>query len=207
MTIHIDQENKKLGLNISEIESELYSILKIIPNLNDKYQEGSISEFFFQKSIKNAINVLLKIKILLKQEKIYFSDYIKEISLVEEYNNAISIINKLSSLDFSDDSSERIKSSILELPSITSEITSSFITLIDALKLEALQDNDIILKLFSELKDKLSKFPGLEDVKNKFNEISKATVNNVDNLVNNHKIQVIADELYSLFLIFQETIN
>ncbi len=205
--MHIDQENKKVGLNISEIESELYSILKIIPNLNDKYQEGSISESFFKKSIKNAINALLKIKILLKQEKIFFSDYIKEISLVEEYNNAINIINKLSSLDFSDDSSERIKSSILELPSITSEITSSFITLIDALKLEGLQDNDIIIKLFSELKNNLSKFPGLEDVKHKFNEISTATVSNVDNLVSNHKSKVIADELYSLFLVFQETIN
>ena len=68
--MHMDQENKKIDLNISEIESELFSILKTIPNLNDKYEEGSISEVFFKKSIKNAINSLLNIKILLTQDKV-----------------------------------------------------------------------------------------------------------------------------------------
>jgi len=203
----MDQENKKLDLNISEIESELYSILKTIPNLNDKYEEGSISEFFFQKSIKNAINSLLNIKILLTQDKIYFFDYIKEINLIEEYNHAINIINKLSSLDFSDDSSERIKSSILELPGITSEITSSFITLMDALKLDSLHDSNLITKLFTELIKNFRKFPGLEDIKHKINEISEVVLRDVDHLVNNNKLEVIAEELYSLFLVFQNSIR
>ena len=44
----MDQKNKKVGLNTSEIESELYSILITIPNLNDKYREGAINEVFFQ---------------------------------------------------------------------------------------------------------------------------------------------------------------
>ena len=63
----MDQKNKKVGLNTSEIESELYSILITIPNLNDKYREGAINEVFFQKSLKNAMNSLLSIKIFLKQ--------------------------------------------------------------------------------------------------------------------------------------------
>jgi hypothetical protein len=198
----MDQENKNI-----EIKANLYSILKTIPNLNDKYEEGSISEVFFQKSIKNAINSLVNIKILLTQDKIFFSDYIKEINLIEEYNSAISIINKLSSLDFSDDSSERIKSSILELPGITSEITSSFITLMDALKLDSLHDSDLISKLFTELINNIRKFPGLEDIKYKINEISEVALRDVDSLVNNNKLEVIGDELYSLFLVFQNSIR
>lgn len=203
----MDQENKKLDLNISEIEAELYSILKTIPNLNDKYEEGSISEVFFQKSIKNAINSLLNIKILLTQDKIYFSDYIKEINLTEEYNRAINIINNLSSLNFSDDSSERIKSSILELPGITSEITSSFITLMDALKLDSLHDSDLITKLFTELINNIRKFPGLEDIKYKINEISEVALRDVDHLVNNNKLEVIAEELYLIYQEFQNSIS
>ena len=203
----MDQENEKIGLKISEIESELYSILKTISNLNEKYREGSISEIFFQKSLKNAINNLSSIKIFLKQEKISFSDYIKQINLIEEYNDAISIINKLSSLDFSADPSERTKTSILELPGITSEITSSFITLMDALKLDVLRDIDLIIKLFNELKNNLRKFPGLEDIKHKINEISEVTLRDVDYLVKNHKLGDITDELYSVYQEFQNKIS
>ena len=203
----MDQENKKISLNISEIESELFSILKTISTLNEKYREGSVSEIFFQKSLKNAINNLLSIKIFLKQEKIFFSDYIKQINLVEEYNDAISIINKLSSLDFSVDPSERTKTLILELPGITSEITSSFITLMDALKLDGLRDNDLIIKLFTELKNNLRKFPGLEVIKHKINEISEVTLRDVDDLVKNYNLDDITDELYSVYQEFQNKIS
>lgn len=203
----MDQENKKLGLNKFEIESELFAIFQTIPNLYDKFQEGSISEIFFQKSIRNAINGLLNIKIVLKQEKIFFSDYIKEVNLIEEYNKAINIINKLSSLDLSEGSFESTKSTIFELPSITSEITSSFITLMDALKLDRLHDTYLITKLFTELKKNLKKFPGLEDIKYKVNEISTITLRDVDDLVKNNKLEIIADELYSIYQEFQNTIN
>ena len=203
----MDQEKKMFGLSKSEIESELFSILKTIPNLSEKYQEGSISELFFQKSIRNAINGLLKIKIVLKQEKIFFSDYIKEVNLVEEYNKAINVINKLSSLDLSEGTSERTKSSILELPSITSEITSSFITLMDALKLDSLHDNYLITKLFNELKKNLKKFPGLEEIKYKVDEIGLETLRDIDELVRNNKLELIADELYSVYQEFQNAIN
>ena len=203
----MDQENEKIGLKISEIESELYSILKTISNLNEKYREGSISEIFFQKSLKNAINNLSSIKIFLKQEKIYFSDYIKQINLIEEYNDAISIINKLTSLDTSVDPSERTKTLILELPGITSEITSSFITLMDALKLNGLHDTDLVIKLFTELKNNLRKFPGLEEIKHKINEISEATLHDVDDLVKYNRIEDITDELYSIYQEFQNKIS
>ena len=203
----MDQENEKIGLKISEIESELYSILKTISNLNEKYREGSISEIFFQKSLKNAINNLSSIKIFLKQEKIYFSDYIKQINLIEEYNDAISIINKLTSLDTSVDPSERTKTLILELPGITSEITSSFITLMDALKLDSLNDSDLIIKLFTELKKNLRKFPGLEDIKYKINEISEVVSRDVDDLVKSKKLEILVDEIYSVYQEFQNNIN
>ena len=203
----MDQKNKKVGLNTSEIESELYSILITIPNLNDKYREGAINEVFFQKSLKNAMNSLLSIKIFLKQENIYFSDYIKQVNLIEEYNSAINIINKLSSLDFTDDSSERTKNSLLELPAITSEITSSFITLMDALKLDSLNDSDLIIKLFTELKKNLRKFPGLEDIKYKINEISEVVSRDVDDLVKSKKLEILVDEIYSVYQEFQNNIN
>jgi len=205
--MQMDKESIKFDLKRHEIESELYSILKSIPNLHQKYQKGSISENFFHKSIKNAINGLLNIKIFLKEEKIFFSDYIKEVNLVEEYNNAINIINKLSSLNYTDDSSIATKSSLLELPGITSEITSSFITLIDALKLDSLHDNNLITKLFTELRKNFSKFPGLDEIKHKIDEICEFALDDASDVHKKINYDVIANELYSLFLAFQETIN
>ena len=203
----MDQKEKTPGLSKSEIESELFSILKTIPNLSEKYYEGTISEIFFQKSIRNAINGLLNIKIILKQENIFFSDFIKETNLVEEYNIAINVINQLSSLDLSEGSFEGAKSSILELPSITSEITSSFITLMDALKLDSLHDNYLIIKLFTELNKNLKKFPGLEEIKHKVNEIGMITLRDIDDLVKSNKLDNIADELYIVYKEFQNAIN
>ena len=203
----MDQEKKKNGLHNSEIDSELFSILITIPNLYDKYQKGSISDIFFQKSIKNAMHDLLNIKIILKKENIFFSDYVKELNLVEEYNKAINILNSLSSLDLTEGTPKRIKSSILELPSLTSEITSSFITLMDALKLQDSLDTSLIVKLFKELKNNFKKFPGLNEIKDKIDKISKTTLRDVEELVKTNKLALVADELYLIYQDFQRDIN
>ena len=82
---------------------------------------------------------------------------------MEQYYNAIGIINKFSSMEFAPNTgdsdlmdrsivSRNINSTVLELPGITLEITSSFITLMDALKLKGLHETELIDNLFRELK-------------------------------------------------------
>ncbi|MFX1500780.1 MAG: hypothetical protein ACFFDH_07435, partial [Promethearchaeota archaeon] len=156
-----DNNNLK---NNPKIESELFALVKSITNLNNKYQKGIVNEIFFRKTLKNAMNNLLKLNLVLKENHIQMADLLKEMNLSQEYNSVIEIINRVSSLNMIDDTQEMKKHTFLELPGITSEITSSFITLMDALTLEGLRKKDLILKLFNELNHHLGNFPGLDDI-------------------------------------------
>jgi hypothetical protein len=77
----------------------------------------------------------------------------------------------------------------------------------DALKLDSLHDDYLITKLFNELKKNLKKFPGLEEIKHEVDEIGLVTLRDLDELVKNNKLELIADELYSVYQEFQNAIN
>ena len=148
----------------SKIESELFALVKLITNLNNKYQKGTVNEHFFRKALKTAMNNLLKLNFVLKESNLHLSDLIKRMDFAQEYNSALNIINRVSSVNLSDTGIVTQNRTFLELPSITSEITTSFITLMDALTLDGLTKKDLIFDLFDELNHNLGKFPGLDDV-------------------------------------------
>ncbi len=193
----MEENNKKFPKIEFKIESELFALVNTVINLEKKYQEGVISDNFFQKSIKNAINGLLKINIYFKEKNILLTDFVKKKNFLTKYNNAVSIINDIPTLNSPKEITKSIngnkfenkpRMSVLELPGITSEITSSFIT-----------------KLFKELKKNLEKFPGLKDIKIKIKKINEYVLNNANILVNSKEILV--DELYQVFKEFQNKIN
>ena len=204
-------------VKFAEIESELFALINSIINLYDKYQKGSINENFFQKAIKDAINGLLNINLYLKERNISLSKFLNGMNLLNDYNKVIKIVNNLSDLDEFNGvrngnkfySEKRIKSSILELPGIASEITSSFITLIDALKLEG-QSQYLMIRLLNELKAnfKKFKFPGLKDIHLRIKKIYKYALKNTANLVSDNQFrEEIADRLYTLLKEFQQKIS
>ena len=211
-------KNKKDEL-YSEIESDLYSIVNTIHTLYKKYQRGNLNKSFFQKSIKNCMNDLLKIHFQLKEHKIQLSGFLNSMNFTEKYYDAIDIINTISDLDFFDfhnrKSSEElhlqnksISSSMLELPGVTSQITSSFITLLDALKLNALDNKTITIRLFEDVKENLMKFPGLEIIKAKFESVYKNVLNSYSSFAKNNKFRnSIEDDIYKLYQEFQEKLN
>ncbi len=199
-------ENKK---KISEIESELYALCNSITNLYKKYQEGTINDNFFFKALRNARNGLLKINIYFKEKNISLSKVLNDMNFTREYNNAIRTIDNIFiPNDNHHNFSKTIKTSLLELPGITSEITSSFITLMDALKLNGIRSSELITKLFNELKQNLNDFPGLEDIKLKIKKLRNYVLNNISNLIEN-KIysEKVEDHLYRIFVEFQFKIN
>ena len=137
----------------SELESELFAIVNTIINLDQKYQTGNLKENFYQRSLKSAMNDLLKINLSLNKNNIELSKLLANMNITDNYYKAIDIINKMSLLNFSTNRfSKTTSSSILEIPRISSEITSSFITVMDALKLETFDNNEIIFDLFKNLK-------------------------------------------------------
>ena len=208
-------ENKK---KISEIESELYALCNSITNLYKKYQEGTINDNFFLKALRNARNGLLKINIYFKEKNISLPKVLNDMNFTKEYNNAIRTIDNIfmNSHEEKDgipndnhhNFSKTIKTSLLELPGITSEITSSFITLMDALKLNGIRSSELITKLFNELKQNLNDFPGLEDIKFKIKKLRNYVLNNIKNLIEN-KIysEKVEENLYRIFVEFQFKIN
>ncbi len=210
------KENKEFYV---EIESEIFSLVNSINNLYFKYQEGTIKDEFFQKAVKNAMNGLLKIESYLREKNITLSDFIEKMNFVKEYDNAIKIFKEISNLDPSNEfiesnngiisqSTEKMKSYILELPGIASEITSSFITLMDALKLEG--QSHLIIKLMKELKANIKKFdfPGLEDIQLKIKKIYKKASKNKTKLVSDTQFrEKIVDRLYSVLKEFQQNLN
>lgn len=192
--------------NNLEIESELFSLVNSILKLNSHHEKGTINHNFFRKTIKNAMDNILKINFLLKEKNILLSDILKKMKISDDYHHAIDIINKASKLEFPTDS--ELPSSILDLPRITSDITSTFITLMDALKLEGFDDIEIIRQLFNDLIEFLKQFPGVEPLISRVKHINYNILNNSYNLIENNKFRgKIVDDLYEVFQEFQAKLD
>ncbi|MBY9019466.1 MAG: hypothetical protein KGD67_00305 [Candidatus Lokiarchaeota archaeon] len=204
------KNHKKNDLEIkSKLESEIYAVIKTILNLAQKYQNGSLKDNFFQKSIKSATNDLLTINISLGKYNLALSEILKSMNYGDDYYRAIDIINKISPLDFPVEIySKSVSSSFLEIPKISSEITSSFITLMDALKLNDFHDEDLIFGLFNDLKNQFDKFPGLELSKVKLQKIFQEYKHNHRKLGTNKNYRdLIAEEIYALYNEFKRKLN
>ncbi|MFX1574056.1 MAG: hypothetical protein ACFFB0_15030 [Promethearchaeota archaeon] len=211
---------ENLNSNIeSNIESELYALIHTILNAYEKFKEGVINNIYFRKTVKNAINELLKFNFILDEKKIELSTLLKKMNFTKQYYKAIGIINKLSSLEFSKNLSEtgisdqlpisnEISSIVLELPGITLEITSSFITLMDALKLNGFKERELIEELFRELINNMERFPGIDTLLLKVKAIFNQSFNNKTNFDDLTKSkEIIVDEIYQLFKEFQNKLN
>lgn len=201
---------KKSSSDISsELESELFAVVNTIMTLNKKYQDGNLKENFFQRSIKSAMNDLLKINLSLNKNNLDLSKFLAKMNITDDYYKAIDIINKISSLNISTNQfSKSTSSSILEIPRLTSEITSLFITLMDALKLESFDNNEIIFDLVKDLKKNFDRFPGLELSKIKLSKIYQEFIKNGEEIVSHKKNRdSVTDDLYEVFKDFKEKLN
>jgi hypothetical protein len=201
---------KKISSEISsELESELFATVNTIISLNQKYQSGNLKENFYHRSIKKAMNDLFKINLSLNKNNIELSKLLANMNITDDYHIAIDIINKMSSLNISTNQfSQSTSSSMLEIPGLSSEITSSFITLMDALKLETFDDNEIIYNLFKDLKRYFDKFPGLELSKVKLTKTYQKFLKDREKIVSNRQFRaLLADELYLVFKEFKEKLN
>lgn len=202
-----------------EVESELYGLINTIINLYGRYHSGEIRDSFFKKSIKNTTNDLLKLNLYLNEKNIVLLNLLEDMKFTNEYFRAIHIINEVSSLDFDDPHfisiqdkrqkySDSISSSLLELPGLTSEITSTFITLLDALKLDDFVEPNLILKLFDDLNKSFTKFPGLESIKTRIDEIHEFALKNKLNLIDNKTTRdLLGEDLYQIYKDFQSSLN
>lgn len=205
-------EDSKFNLEIeTNIKSELFALVKSILNLNSKFQKGKINETFFRKALKNTMNNIFKLKISINENNLHLADLLEKMSLSEDYNEIIDLINRLTSLNFSNEKTtiqKKQSPSFLELPSLTSEITSSFITLMDALTLNNIQKEDFLISLFEELNNGLSSFPGLEDLLFKVETTQRKVLHNIDKIIHNRDFRKqIIDDLYSNFKEFQTKLD
>ena len=189
--------------SIQELESELFAIVSTINKIYEKYEKGKLNIDFFQKSFKNAVYDLLKIKFILKKKNIFLSEIIINKEFIDEYNNAIIIIDKVSKMNLPKELrkvenlnttqySHLINSSVLNLPGITSGITTSFITLMDAIKLNTSVGNNFILKIFQELNQQINEFPGLEIINKKLQKLYNHISLNINTLRENKKYRDIS---------------
>jgi hypothetical protein len=202
-----------------EIESELFALVKSIRNLYEKFQEGKINDIFFRKAVNNATKGLMKINFYYKEKNISFKEVLVRLKIYKDYTKLVEIFNDFPSSSTSDATFKNINRStemdplkmdysFLELPRITLDITTAFITLMDALKLEDLHSKDLIFKLFHDLKTHINKFPDLEQIKSKINTIYEQVLKHSDYLSKNTKYrEMIGDKLYQIFKEFQEKLK
>ncbi|MHA2048581.1 MAG: hypothetical protein ACW986_03115 [Promethearchaeota archaeon] len=210
------EENNFGTEEFSDFKSELYALVQTIINANSKFEQGTINNNFFRKTVKNAIKELLKFNIELEKREIELANLLKKMGISPHYFKAIEIINKLSSLEFSSEQishekstfSQEINPDVLELPGITLEITSSFITLMDMLKLKGFQDDELIDKLFKELIKNLKRFPGLNDLLLRIEVIQNHALmfETYEERTGNFN-EIIVDEIYNEFIEFQKMLN
>jgi len=195
--------------NSSEFESEIYATVNTIIKLFSEFQQGNLKDTFFQRSIRNAMDNLIRINIKINEKNLDLSELLEKMNFTQQYHYAISTINEASSLEFVNTPFPKsVSSSLLKIPGISSEITSSFITLMDAIKLYEYDNYDLIQGLFQDLKENLEKFPGLEAIK-------RNIVQNYNNFINNkgkiaHSTQLrneFVDEIYKVYKEFQQKLN
>jgi len=155
------------------------------------------------------MNDLLKINLSLNKNSLELSKFLAKMNITDDYYKAIDIINKISSLNISTNQfSKSTSSSILEIPRLTSEITSLFITLMDALKLESFDNNEIIFELIKDLKKNFDRFPGVELSKIKLSKIYQEFLKNGEEIVSHKKLRdSVADDLYDVYKDFKEKLN
>jgi len=213
------EENNFSSEEESDVESELYALVNTILNAYEKYKKGVIKEYFFHKKVKNTINELLKFNIYLNENDINLSVLLKKMNFANQYFTTIDIINQMSALEFPNTFSERdgkeqsrsskdLSSTVLELPAITLEITSAFITLMDALKLKGFQEIELVDNLFKDLNKSLKKFPGMDNLLTKVKRIHKRTLTKSHNIDKAKRlIEEIVDEIYQIFIEFQNKLN
>ena len=203
----VEDINTNPGLE-SKKEAELFAIVKSIINLNNKYQKGKINDNFFKKALKNAMNNLFKLNLILKEKNLLLADLLEKMHIAKEYHNTIDIINRVSSLNLSSNKLSKQNRTFLELPGLTSEITSSFITLMDALTLNDLKKHDFIINLFEDLTNNLSNFPGVRDILLKIEAIQRNVLNNIDKTLNDAELrEKFIDEIYLIFKEFQTKLD
>jgi len=204
-----------------DIESEIFALINSIINISQKYQEGVLKTDFFRRAIKSTMNNLLNLNFELKKNNINLNDLLERMNFKERYYKAIDIMNEISTLDFKkiNDANKsltgnlinydkKLTSSVLDLPATTSEITSAFITLMDAIKLEAFKESDILYSLFKDLKTNLEKFPGTEDILKKIKEIKKhITINKKIFIEKDEYRERVVDHIYNIFQEFQKKLK
>jgi len=154
------------------------------------------------------MNNFLKLSFIIKENNLQLPDLLNKMNISREYNSVLDLINRIYTLNLSDNKIITKNHSFLELPGITSEITSSFITLMDALTLDGLTKKEIIFNLFDELNHNLDNFPGLDDTLDKVKSVQKSAANQIDLLRSDAKLrEKLINELYQIFKEFQNKLN
>ncbi|MFX1455801.1 MAG: hypothetical protein ACFFDB_10550 [Promethearchaeota archaeon] len=193
------------------LESELYALINTILNAYEKFEEGTINANFFRRTVKNAINELLEFNIFLKEENVDLSQLLKKMNFMEQYYNVIGIINGISEgydKISQRPSTEKLSPIVLELPGITLKITSSFITLMDALKLKGFQEKELIDNLFIELITSMKKFPGLDNLRKEIKRIyGNCFPKSQYELGNMKSSEDVVDEIYHVYKEFHTKLN
>jgi hypothetical protein len=202
-----------------EIESELYCSICSIINLYNKNQNGLINHNFFHKSLQNSYRKLRSINLHLKNHNISITDFVRKTDFIKDYNTALQIINEfsskkisLSTLDLKSknkrDFAQKLKETVLDLPSLTSEITSSFITLMDAIKLSSRHNQRLIFKFFNELKVTLHKIPEFHTYLQKVKKIEGHVKRNFDLLLEKEEYkEKVVNHLYNIYQEFQNQLK
>ncbi len=206
--------------SVLEIESELYSLVKTLKRIHERYKKGEIQENFYLKSIKSTIRELIQFKFELQEKNVQMKDFLQKVEFSEDYFKIVDIINNISNLKSNPNTLDqkkistkngmnaKIQRAVLELPGLSTEITAAFITLMDALKLGDIASGKLLKKLFSDLLSALHRFPGLDDLSEEIETLS-ININKLqdDEIQNTQDQENLVDQIYTIFNDFKNKLN
>lgn len=162
-----------------EIESQLFGLIKVLADLDEKYHSGEFSVQTYREKFQEKIEQFLELDLITKRKGLVMDELISDISLGKEYEAILPKIREFvvfSKIDI--ESAERSESNsnkfvdLLEndsseqamlLAKLSAAITSDFITILDFFEL-ALNDNVILKELATQLGNNLGLFPEMEDL-------------------------------------------
>lgn len=150
-----------------KLEGELYGCIATLNMLSNSYENGLIDASMYWKQLEWHIRQIVRIRSDLEKKNFDLKKFLEENQILEKYPRASAKLRLVASDGVTVRSEDEIpiealKVSPSSLASITAEVISNLITLIDSLQLKDYARIDVVVPILDELLLQLEKFPGLE---------------------------------------------
>jgi len=158
-----------------DLKSTLYAIIQTASFLKTRYQRGCVDTDFYYRRMKAFQEDISQLQVLFLKKGKKISEIASKIQGSENFSSLLRELVSIGDLRL-DDLSVALRIDPFQLASVTINITSRFITLLDYLHVTEEPNPNFMLDLFSELESSLSTLQTFQPVLKDVQELKNSVV-------------------------------